>query len=513
MSESRTQKSLLNARVNLVYYFVNLLLSFFTRKIFLDCLGTEFMGLSATLGSVLGFLALTELGVGVAISYTLYKPLADKNQEEIKKIISIFGYIYSKIGYVILGLGIVVSLFFPWMFSDIDIPLGVIYFAFYTMLASSLFGYYLNYPSAVFSADQKGYEITRYSQAAAILRLLLSAAIVTYSDNLYLFLSVNIIFALISAFIIQWRIRKVYPWLKTSIKEGHNYLKEYPSIMKKTKQVFFHKLAVLGQYQLAPIIIYSLTTLTSVALYANYMLIVTKLTGMVNSFMGSTHASVGNLIAEGDKVRIKRIYYEMLSIRFFIAGYFTFMLYMLTEPFIEIWLGEEYLLQHSVLLVLLISTYIGFLRNATDQFIGGYGMFQDVWAPIVEAVLCISVSIGCGYLWGLKGVLMGNVVSLVIIVCIWKPYFLFKDGFGESVWEYWRAFALRFIIFIFVVFVTYNLYNVIPLIEITNFITFALDGIYLSILFFAIYVPLLYHVDRGFRDFANRTLNMIKKKI
>ena len=113
MYESRVSKSLLNARINLIFYLLTLLLSFFSRKIFLDTLGADFVGLTGTLQNLLGFLNLAELGIGASIGYVLYKPLFDKNQEKVNEIISVFGYLYRNIGLVILVTGIILSCFLP----------------------------------------------------------------------------------------------------------------------------------------------------------------------------------------------------------------------------------------------------------------------------------------------------------------------------------------------------------------------------------------------------------------
>ena len=96
--ESRVKKSLLNARVNLIFYFLTLALAFFSRKTFLDCLGAEFIGLTGTLGNILGFLNLAESGVSAAIAVVLYAPLYESNQQKIKEIVSVLGYLYHTIG-------------------------------------------------------------------------------------------------------------------------------------------------------------------------------------------------------------------------------------------------------------------------------------------------------------------------------------------------------------------------------------------------------------------------------
>ena len=113
MSESRVHKSLLNAKVNLVFYFLSLFFSFYSRKIFLECLGDNFIGLTGTLGNILGLLNLAEFGIGTCISYFLFKPLQCKDQTAIREIISVFGYVYRMIGMGIGLIATVISLFFP----------------------------------------------------------------------------------------------------------------------------------------------------------------------------------------------------------------------------------------------------------------------------------------------------------------------------------------------------------------------------------------------------------------
>ena len=133
---------MLNARVNLIFYFLSLALSFFSRKIFLDALGADFMGLIGTLNNLLGFLNLAELGISTAIGYVLYKPLFEHDERKINEIISVFGFIYRRIGFVILSAGCVLACFLPLIFPNNVFDLGVIYFAFFSYLTTSLIGYF-----------------------------------------------------------------------------------------------------------------------------------------------------------------------------------------------------------------------------------------------------------------------------------------------------------------------------------------------------------------------------------
>ena len=178
--ESRVHKSILNARVNLFYYFLFLVLSLFSRKTFLDCLGADFIGLSGTLVEILGVLSLAEMGVGAAVAYHLYKPIESGNKKEIEALVSIFGYLYRKIGVFILVAAIIISCFIPLIFKNTIFSLGLIYFAFFSILLSSLLSYFINYRQILLSADQRGYVVTTYTRGAMFVKILIQMTVAAY---------------------------------------------------------------------------------------------------------------------------------------------------------------------------------------------------------------------------------------------------------------------------------------------------------------------------------------------
>lgn len=125
--ESRTSKSIHNIKIAFLFFFINLLLQFFSRKIFLDYLGSEVLGLNTTAQNLLGFLNLAELGIGGAVAYNLYKPLYEKNFSAIIDIVSIQGWLYRRIAYVIIGGSSILMCFFPLIFSKAEVPVWYTY--------------------------------------------------------------------------------------------------------------------------------------------------------------------------------------------------------------------------------------------------------------------------------------------------------------------------------------------------------------------------------------------------
>ena len=442
--ESRVKKSLLNARVNLIFYFLTLALSFFSRKIFLDTLGADFVGLTTTLQNLLGFLNLAELGIGSAIGYVLYKPLFEHDEGKINEIISVFGYLYRWIGFIILGAGLVLGAFLPLIFPNTMFELGVIYFAYFAFLTSSLIGYFINYRQTLLGADQKEYVVNAYFQSANIIKVIIQMTSAWYTGSYYLWVVIELSFGILYSVILNWRINKTYPWLRSEVKLGKKLFKKYPEVMKYTKQLFVHKIGTFAQFQITPLLTYAFISLKIVAHYGNYTIIVDKLNIFLNTFLGSTGAGVGNLIAEGNSDKIYRIYWELFAVRVWFSTIVGYGLFLLLPPFIAQWLGTEYLLPQSVLVVMIVNTMIGITRGVTDQFIFGHGLFYDTWAPLAETIIYIVTAIIGGYFWGLTGILLGSTISLAIIIGVWKPYFLFSKGFKRPVTGYWKNFLVFF---------------------------------------------------------------------
>mgnify|MGYP003509420043 FL=1 len=304
----RVHKSLLNAKVNLIFYFLSLFFSFFSRKIFLDCLGADFIGLTGTLGNILGYLNLAELGVGAAISFFLYKPLQSNNRNEINEIISVFGYLYRKIGQFIFIGGLLVSFFFPLIFSKTELGLGIIYFSFFSFLGSSLIGYFINYRQILLTADQKNYLVAVYFQSANLVKIALQIFLAYTYRNLYVWVAVEFFFGIIGCIVLNWKINKEYPWLKSSVGNGKELLKKYPTILTNTKQVFIHKIKDFLLSKSDELFIFAFVSLKMVAYYGNYTMIIYKVSQLFTFVLDGVGAGVGNLVAEGDKKNMMKVF-------------------------------------------------------------------------------------------------------------------------------------------------------------------------------------------------------------
>lgn len=510
-TSSRTAKSILNVKVALVFYFLNLLLQFFFRKIFLDYLGGEVLGLNTTAQNLLGFLNLAELGIGGAVAYNLYKPLYEGNRKAVNEIVSIQGWLYRRIAYAVIAGAVVLMCFFPLIFAKAQVPLWYAYGSFIVLLASALLGYFFNYKQIVLSADQKEYRITYSVQGVKIIKIVFQILSIRYLSHGYVWWMVlEIIMAGVTSYVLGKSIRKEYPWLKAEPHKGQELHKQYPTIITKTKQIFFHKIGGFVLSQTSPLIIYAYTSLTLVAVYGNYMLIVVGVTLLVNALLNSIMAGVGNLVAEGDKKRIKSVFWELTVLRMWLASVICFGMYMLSDSFIALWVGKEYILPQPTFIVLVLITFIN-LSRTNDVFLAAYGLYQDIWAPVVEATLNLGLSILLGYYYGLTGILSGVLVSLLIIVYSWKPFFLYKKGFKESMAEYVWRYAKYLCLLLAAYWVSDWLVHKFTALSVDNYGQWVVYSIFVLLVYISISLLLLTLTDKFSKAFVGRICRVIRR--
>lgn len=437
----------MNIKVGMLFYVLSLFLAFFSRKIFLDCLGAEFIGLTDMLGNIMRFLSVAELGIGTSIAFFLYKPLQENDHDKINEIVSILAYLYRCIGFLIGVAGLLVSLFFPWWFNHLGTGLFLVYFAFCAFLGQSLIGYLFNYRQLLLSANQKQYIVHSYFQTIGLLQSLTQIILAYYFKNLYLWVVVGFVYTIIGCILFNRRIDKEYPWLKIDLKAGRVNLKRYPEVLKKTRQIFVQRINDFVLNRCDAIFIGSFVSVTQVAYYSNYMMLIYKLIFLVNILSDGLRAGVGNLIAEGNEKNIMKVFWELATVRFFILGGVIFSLIIGIQSFIAYWLGVEY--QLSMLIVYLIILHLFFyLQDAAVLiFIGGAGLYQDVWATWMSFFITLGITLLLAPHFGIIGILIGKMSSLFIINVFWKPYFLFSQGFKKRVWVFWRGMLPLYLIF------------------------------------------------------------------
>ncbi len=503
MSE-RVHRSIMNIKVGMLFYILSLFLAFFSRKVFLDCLGAEFIGLTGMLMNIMSFLSVAELGIGTSIVYFLYKPLQEDNHKKINEVMSMLAYLYRCIGFIIGGIGVFVSLFFPWWFNHLSTGLPLVYFAFYSFLATSMSGYIFNYKQLLVSANQKQYMVNAYFQTIGIVQSLTQIFLAYYYRNLYLWVVVGLFFTIIGIIVFNYRIRQLYPWLQVSLKEGRRNLSQYPEVLKKTRQVFVLKIKDFILNRSDELLVGAFVSVTQLAFYGNYTMIINKIIYLVNILGDGMSAGVGNLLAEDNEKNTMKVFWEITATRFFIMGMVIYPLIMFIQPVISCWVGQQYQLDNIIAYLLIFTLFLRLQYATVYLFVCSSGLYGDVWTSWAELIINIVVTLCLAPFFGIIGILLGKIVSVFFFNVFWKPYYLFSEGFHKSVWDFWRPMITYYGLF----FIFTGLSIAIKDLMIDNYVDSWLSLIMMGILTYPIlllfYFISLFVFTRGMKYFVAR---------
>nr|MUH41044.1 hypothetical protein [Zobellia laminariae] len=233
---------------------------------------------------------------------------------------------------------------------------------------------------------------------------------------------------------------------------------------------------------------------------------------LLNKLFSGTNASVGNLVAEHNETSIKQVFWELMSFRFFIAGIVGICIFTLVDPFIVLWLGEKYILSEATVALFAINFFMLQVRQPVDVFKQAYGLYSDTWAPIAQSVINLSVSVLLVTKFGLTGILLGTSCSLVLIIMLWRPFFLFTKAFKRSFYEYIFGFLKLSFTFAPVYFGIRYIINNFLVSEIKNYYDFIIFSFLVSTLTITLYGSILYITDSYFRDLIKRLIQGVKNR-
>lgn len=502
---SRTRKTVKNISVSTIFLIVETILKFLSRSVFIEYIGTEILGLNTTIWNILNFLNLAELGVGTAITVTLYRPLLNNDRESINEILALQGHFYKWISIVILFGGFVVMGFFPWIFEKAQVPTWTIYATFLVLLFCSVIGNFVNYRQTLLVADQKAYKISYSGKSVMIIkRLLQILAIYCLPEGYVWWLILETVFAIIGAIAIRWVTNKEYPFLCNVDKTFKDLRHKYKSVSEKISQLIYHKITTFIVSETTPLIIYGFISLTEVAVYGNYMTIMVGLYQLSFVILSGITPGVGNLVAEGNMDNIIKVYKELFIVRFIFSAVVFWGLMMFMDSFIALWVGREYILGNLTLWLLAGFLFIRMNRTPVDIFINAYGLFDDVKSPIIEGITNLSLAIAGGYFYGLNGIIAGSIIGTLVVILIWKPYYLFHRGFNMSVRLYYRLYMQCALVFIPVAILTVYVVGLFHINPSSSWLNLVVSSIIGSGICAISMIGILYFLSFSMRSFIKR---------
>lgn len=431
----RKKNSVKNMIASFASNIVTIIIGLIAQAIFIKILGTEYLGLNGLFSNIISMLAIVELGVGNAIIYNLYKPIAENNIEKIKSLMQFYKKSYRIIGFIVLLIGLVLIPFLPFLIEEVTIDINIV-LVFLLFLLDTVCSYFLSYKRSILYANQKNYLVNFIHIIYTILLNTLQLIVLFFTKNYYLYLGLKIIMRIMENLFITIVANKMYSYLKNTAVEPLDKNTE-KDIFKKVKALFFHKIGSFVVLGTDNIIISRFLGLVTVGLYSNYYMIINAVQTIFGQVIQSTTASIGNLLVTETKEKQFDVFKKIRFINFWIACFSSIAVLVVMDSFIRIWLGKEYLLATAVLIVLVFNLFQKLMRNTYVSFKEAAGIYyEDRFVPLVESLLNIIFSILLVKQFGLVGVFVGTIISGFALWCYSYPKYVYKKLFARNYIDY-----------------------------------------------------------------------------
>ena len=426
----RTLNSAKNMTANLGITIIMTLLGFFTRKIFVDSVGVEYLGLNGLLQNILGVMTLLEGGFAASVVYNLYKPLAEDNRPKIIALIQLYKKVYR---YIAFGIFVFALCLYPFLGNFIKDGEGLEYVSivYFLFLFNSIAGYFTAYKWSIINASQQIYKLAPINLAYQIGLSLSKLAILYFTGNYILFLVVESLFCIGLNLGIISKANQLFPYINTKKKYTIDD-KTKVRLIDNIKSLFINNVGTYFMHGTDNIVISSFVGVVSIGLYSNYTLITQTISGLVSQILNSISESVGNLIASEDIEKVYSVFKTAFFINFLLAAIPVNIMYNTIRPFIAWWLGEEYLLSHITLCIILINFYITTIRTTAITFKIKAGLFKyDRFTTLLQGLINVILSILFVQYWELAGVLFATTISILSIGFWQYPRICYKYIFKK----------------------------------------------------------------------------------
>ena len=415
--------------------------SFAVRTVFIRVLSAEYLGVNGLFTNILAILSFSELGIGTAINYALYRPISTGDELQIKALMGLFRNAYRIIAAAVLILGLLVVPLLPYLAKS-TIPISEITIYYLVFLATTVSSYFVVYRTSYVTAAQHGYIVTNASAAGQIATYIVQIAVLLITKDFLVYLVVAFVVGVLKNVILSIYIGQKYPIVKS---------KQIIEIDEKTKDeiktnvgaLVIHKIGDVGVHQSDNIIVSMFVNTAAVGLLSNYTMVTTLITKLTNSLFGSVTASLGNLFASEGFERRRAVFDEYDMLGFILNCGILVFTSGIIQPFITLWAGKRLLVDNVTVLLLLYTIFLQGMCTVVYQFKIADGHYvEDRWIAFGQTLVNVVVSIAAIRAVGLPGVYIGTLVQRLLPVIVW-PYITFKKVLGLPVRSYYCKFAFR----------------------------------------------------------------------
>lgn len=422
--------------------FIIMIMGFLQRTVFITVLGETLLGVNTLYTDILSVLSLAELGIGSALNYSLYKPVADNDREKIKSYMRLYKKAYLAIAGVIAAVGVALIPFLPYLIKDSKGITGEELILYYLIfLFNTVSTYFVAYKYSLANAQQRGYIQTNIATVTKIITVFVQIVILLVTKNFLLFLLTQSAVELLQKIFVSIYFNRLYPYLKErDIRKLDK--KETDVVVTKTKALMFHKIGDVARLSTDSIIITYFMDVDWVGIVGNYTLIITYATNFISVIFSSVISGFGNLVATESKEKQYAVFKVYRFVACWLYGFAAVGFWLLLTPFITgIWMNEKWGLEPVVVTLILIDFYLKGDRTVLVNFKIAAGVFeQDKYLSLIQGLVNLVLSIAGIKCIGLAGVYVGTVVSGALANLI-RPGIIYRDCFSKNVWSYFRESA------------------------------------------------------------------------
>ena len=431
-TDSRTLNSLKNIGTGVLSQIVVAALSFISRTVFINYLAIEYLGLNGLFGSILSLLGLAELGVGSAFIYSLYKPLADGNEQLITAILKLYKRVYIIIGLSVFVLGALLVPFLDQLIPEkpeaVTESIVLIYFFFLFNTAST---YFFTYKVSLLNADQRNYVVSLNFTVFTIVRYVLQIVVLMVTHNFIWYLTVQLVFQLLANFSISEITNRYYPFIKkqSHLKVPKDITKE---IITNTKATFLVKVSGIIVNSTDNLFINYFAGLALIGIFSNYSMLIALAGTFILQVFNNLTASIAQVNTKESKEKQFEIFKVINFLNFWIYGAGAILFVALANDFVKVWIGDTFILPTSISIIIAINFFLVGMQNAVWTFKSTYGLFRyGMWLVVGTAVLNIVLSFFFGHLYGLFGILLASAVARMVTNVWYDPFIVFKKGLQQ----------------------------------------------------------------------------------
>ncbi len=431
MKIERTKNATRNIIYGIILKVYQILIPFIMRTLMIYFMGVKYLGLNSLFTSILQVLNLAELGVGSAMVFNMYKPIVDDDTKTICALLNLYKNYYRIIGAVIAGAGIILLPFVPKLING-SVPEDINIYILYLMnLALTVISYWLYaYKTSILQAFQRTDIISKITFLINTLQYILQIIIVIVAKNYYLFVIVALFSQALNNIVTAVVVNRIYPQYRAEGKLENNMITD---INRCIKDLFTSKLGTVIINSADSIVISAFLGLSMLAIYQNYFFILNAIIGFVTIIFTSCTAGIGNSILTETLEKNFNDFKKFTFIISWIAGFCVTCLLCLYQPFMEIWVGKSLQLNFSVVICLCIYYYIYEINQLLNLYKDAAGMWhEDRYRPLFTALLNLFLNLVMVNIWGIYGVVLSTVISMIFLGMPWLLKNLFTVLFEKK---------------------------------------------------------------------------------